>query len=433
MINKNSILNIKVTSKFEESTVSKILNLIENAGNKKSHTENFITKFARYYTPAVVFIAAAIAIIPSIFIEGANFNDWLYRGLVFLVVSCPCALVISIPLGFFGGIGGAAKEGILFKGSNYLEALNNVEKIVFDKTGTLTEGKFKVVKVENLSEFNDNEFMKYIAFTEYYSNHPISNSVVEFYGNKIEKEIIENFEEISGFGVKATINSRKILAGNSKFMRMENVILAGNVMNDKGTVIYTAIDGVYAGYIVISDMIKKDSLEAIKALNNMGIDDIVMLTGDSKYIGESVSKDIGIKKSICELLPHEKVEEIEKMEKNKSEKGKVVFVGDGINDGPSLARADIGIAMGGLGSDVAIEAADVVIMTDEPSKIPLAIKFANRTRKIVWQNIIFAFAVKGIVLLLGANGIATMWEAVFADVGVAIIAIFNSMRVLNFK
>lgn len=445
-INKTGLVEIEVAKVFSESTVSKILNLVENASSKKSKTENFITKFAKYYTPAVVITALIMAIFPPLLISGATFTDWIYRALIFLVVSCPCALIISIPLGFFGGIGGASKHGILVKGANYLEALNDVESVVMDKTGTLTKGVFKVteINVENNVKINDFEnnktdltqslLLKYAAHIEKFSNHPIAQSIVSEYENtakKIDESVIKYFEEISGFGIKANINNHQILAGNSKLMNLENIKFTEK--DNLGTVIYIAFDGQYIGNILISDEIKADSPKAIKGMKANGIKEIVMLTGDNNAIGKNIAQKLGIDKVFAELLPNEKVEKLEEIYKTKSEKGKVVFVGDGINDAPVLARADIGIAMGGVGSDAAIEAADVVIMNDEPSKIVTAMKIAKKTKTIVWQNITLAFAVKLIVLILGLFGDATMWEAVFADVGVALLAVLNATRVLKYK
>lgn len=434
-INKTGLVKIKVSKVFSESTVSKILDLVQNASSKKSTTEKFITKFARYYTPAVVIIATILAILPPLFVKGATFSEWGYRALVFLVVSCPCALVVSIPLGFFGGIGGASKQGILIKGTNYLEALNNLETVVFDKTGTLTKGVFKVseINVEN-SNYTKEELLKYAVYAESYSNHPIAKSIVEEYektGEKVNKSLLFNFEEKAGYGIKVNFANKEVLAGNIKLMESENV----NITEKKeiGTVIYIAVNKEYVGNLIINDEIKEDSEKAILDLKSLGIKNIVMLTGDNKKIGESIAQKLGITKVFTELLPVGKVEKIEEIFKSKSEKGKVLFAGDGINDAPVLARADIGVAMGGVGSDAAIEAADIVIMTDEPSKIATAVKIAKKTKVIVWQNIIFAFAVKFIILAFGAGGMATMWEAVFADVGVAVIAILNAMRVMKIK
>ncbi|HEY9060752.1 MAG TPA: heavy metal translocating P-type ATPase [Pseudobacteroides sp.] len=426
-INKNGVLTLEVTKTFGESTVSKILDLVQNASSKKAITENFITKFARYYTPFVVFAAAALAAIPPLLIQGSSFSEWINRALVFLVVSCPCALVVSIPLSFFGGIGGASKNGILVKGGNFLEALNNIDTVVFDKTGTLTKGVFKVTNITSKSSISDQEILEYSALAESYSNHPIALSIQKAYGREGDKTKVSQYEEVPGHGIKANINGRRILLGNTKLMKKNNIPY--DDINTYGTVIHLAVDGEYAGYIVISDEIKPDSQRAMKELKSLGVKSLVMLTGDNKSAGEKIGSEIGMDSVYAELLPHEKVEKLEMLDGKKSTKGCLVFVGDGINDAPVLARADVGVAMGGLGSDAAIEAADVVLMTDEPSKLVSAIKIARRTRNIVWQNIIFAMAVKGIILLLGAGGIATMWEAVFGDVGVALIAIINAMRV----
>ncbi len=430
-INKNGLLTVKVSKEFGESTVAKILDLVQNASSKKAPTENFITKFARYYTPVVVFGALALAIVPPLVIEGATFSEWIYRALVFLVISCPCALVVSIPLGFFGGIGGASKNGILVKGGNYLEALNSVEIVVMDKTGTLTKGVFEVTKVRTTNDFSKDKLIEYAAYTESYSNHPIATSILKAYGNEIDKKEISNYNEISGHGIKATVKGKEVLAGNVKLMKKENIKY--DEVDEAGTVVHIAIDKKYAGYILISDEIKEDSKNAIKGLKEVGIKQTVMLTGDNSRVANKIAEELGLDKVYSELLPQHKVEKVEMLEREKTKKGKLIFVGDGINDAPVLARADIGVAMGGLGSDAAIEAADVVIMTDEPSKIVSAIKIAKRTRKIVWQNIIFSLGVKGVFLILGALGYATMWEAVFADVGVTLIAVLNAMRVMNVK
>lgn len=432
-ININGLLTVEVTREFGESTVSKILDLVQNASSKKAPTENFITKFARYYTPAVVFIALAIAIVPPFAIPGATFSDWIYRALVFLVVSCPCALVISIPLSFFGGIGGASKHGILMKGSNYLEALNNVDTVVFDKTGTLTKGVFKVTKVFNMidSEVDSKGLLEIAAYAESFSTHPIALSITKEYGKVIDTKQLEQYDEIPGHGIKVKWRGVEIIAGNSKLMNKEDI--AFPKANEIGTIVHIARSQKYLGYLVIADELKGDAQSAISQLRKIGVNKLVMLTGDSKTVGDEIGKFLGLDEVHSELLPGQKVDKLELLETQKKTKGKLIFVGDGINDAPVLTRADIGIAMGGLGSDAAIEAADVVIMTDEPSKISSAIRIAKRTQRIVWQNIIFAFAVKGVVLILGAGGLATMWEAVFADVGVAIIAIFNAMRVLNAK
>ena len=452
-INQSGTITIKVTKEYGESTVHKILDLVENASNKKSKSENFITKFAKYYTPIVVILAVMLAIIPPIILRDGNFTNWLYRALTFLVVSCPCALVISIPLGFFGGIGGASKKGILVKGSNYLEALANTETVVFDKTGTLTEGVFEVQEIKTAKEIQDEklketkqepekieiseitkeELLKTVAICENDSNHPIANSVKNAYvkqnNEKINTSNLKNVQEISGKGISATIEGKEVLVGNQKLMKDKDIkyIQCKSV----GTILYVSIEGKFAGYIVISDKIKQDSKEAISSLNKNGVKKTVMLTGDKKEVAEKVSKQIGIDEVYAELLPDGKVKKVEELLQTKETKGKLVFVGDGINDAPVLALSDIGIAMGGLGSDAAIEAADVVIMTDEPSKVSKSIDIAKKTMKIVKENIIFAIAIKIIVLILGACGVATMWEAVFADVGVSILAILNSLRMLK--
>ncbi|WP_342400350.1 heavy metal translocating P-type ATPase [Weizmannia sp. FSL W8-0676] len=428
-INKNGVLTVEVTKGFGESTVSKILDLVQNASSRKAPTENFITKFARYYTPVVVIIAAALALIPPLVVSGATFSDWVYRALVFLVISCPCALVVSIPLGFFGGIGAASKAGILVKGSNYLEALNDVKYVVFDKTGTLTKGVFNVTSIHPTGAMSKEQLLEYAAFAEVHSNHPIAQSIRSAYGQVIKKEAIQGYNEISGHGIQVTVNGKEILVGNAKLMTKEQISF--KEPSEIGTIVHVAVDKQYAGYIVISDEVKEDSAQAIRSLKKLGIKKTVMLTGDAKTVGDAVGKKLGLDEVHAELLPQHKVAEIEKLDAQKSPKEKLVFVGDGINDTPVLARADVGIAMGGLGSDAAIEAADIVIMTDEPSKIPMSIGIARHTRRIVWQNIMFALGVKGIFLLLGAFGIATMWEAVFSDVGVTVLAVLNAMRVLR--
>ena len=427
MINKTGVLTVKVTKTFENSTVSKILELVQNASNKKAHTEKFITKFARIYTPIVVLLAVLIVAIPTLFIKDALFSDWLYKALVFLVISCPCALVISIPLSFFSGIGGASKRGILVKGANYLEILNKIDTVVFDKTGTLTKGVFNVTEIVPVGEISKEELLEHCAYAESYSNHPIATSIVKAYGKDIDKSKIKGYTEISGNGIKASVNWETVLVGNSKLMIQEKIKYEEKAII--GTVVHVAIEGKYKGYIVISDVIKEDSKSAIKGLKQLGIKNTVMLTGDTKQIAEHIGEEIGIDKVVAELLPVDKVEELEKCMKD----GKVVFVGDGINDSPVLARADVGIAMGGIGSDSAIEASDVVIMTDEPSKIVTAIKIGRKTRKIVIENIVLAIVVKLAAMTLGVFGIATIWEAVIADVGVTIIAVINSIRALQTK
>ena len=435
-INLNGTIKVEVSKEFGESTVSKILDLVENASSKKAKSENFITKFAEYYTPVVVTIALALAIIPPFVMQNQEFSDWLYRALSFLVVSCPCALVISIPLSFFGGIGGASKMGILIKGGNYLEALSKTEIAVFDKTGTLTEGTFEVKKVEAIgneenTKVSKEELLKIAAYAEYYSNHPISKSVKKAYSKEIDEKQIASSQELSGLGIEAEIEGENVLVGNEKLMKEKNIQYEKT--NEIGTVLYIAIDGKYVGYILIADTIKKDAKYTIDTLKKSNIKQTVMLTGDRKEVGEAVAKEIGIDKVYTELLPDGKVEKVEELLKEKSSTGKLAFVGDGINDAPVLAISDIGIAMGGLGSDSAIEAADIVIMTDEPSKIIDAIKLSKRTMRIVKENIIFAIAVKVAVLVLAAFGISTMWQAVFADVGVSILAILNALRILHVK
>ena len=430
-INKDGLLKIRVTKEFGESTVSKILDLVENASSKKSKSENFITKFAKYYTPTVVIIAVLLAFIPPIILKDFNaFSVWLYRALSFLVVSCPCALVISIPLSFFGGIGGASKMGILIKGSNYLEALANTEIVVFDKTGTLTEGIFEVqdIYAEGIEK---DELLRIVAHAENYSNHPIAKSVKKAYNKEIDENIIKNPQELSGKGIWAKIDEKDILVGNEKLMVEEKIDF--KKCDEVGTILYVAIDKKYVGYVLIADKIKQDSSKTIRELKAMNIKETVMLTGDKKEVGEYVAKKLNMDKVYTELLPDGKVEKVEELLKQKSEKGKLVFVGDGINDAPVLTISDIGVAMGGLGSDAAIEAADIVIMTDETSKISKAINLSKKTMRIVRENIIFAIFVKIAVLVLTAFGASTMWEAVFADVGVSVIAIINALRMLNIK
>lgn len=430
-INKNGVLTIEVTKLFGESTVAKIIDLVENASSKKAPTENFITTFSRYYTPVVVGLAALLAIIPPLFF-GGDWADWVHRGLIFLVISCPCALVISIPLGFFGGIGAASKKGILVKGGNYLEALNNLDTVVFDKTGTLTKGAFQVTSIHPTEEVSADEILELAAWAEVHSSHPIAQSIIAAYGKPIDSSKLASYEEIAGQGIRVLLQGKDVLVGNSVLME-EQKIAYQSPDSLIGTIVYVASEKRFLGSIVISDEVKPDSREAIAALKAKGVRQTVMLTGDNKAIAEAVAADIGIDRVYSELLPQDKVSQIELLEADKDPKGKLAFVGDGINDAPVLARADIGIAMGGLGSDAAIEAADVVLMTDEPSKLVEAINVAKKTKKIVWQNIIFALGVKGVFLILGAFGVASMWEAVFADVGVSIIAILNAMRVLKMK
>ena len=429
-INQTGLLEVKVTKKFGESTVSKILDLVENASSKKSKSENFISKFAKYYTPIVVVIAILLAIIPPIIFKETEFTEWLYRALTFLVVSCPCALVISIPLGFFGGIGGASKLGILVKGSNYLEALSNTEIVVFDKTGTLTEGVFEVQKI-NPVDISKEDLIKYAAYAESFSNHPIAISLIKAYGKSIDSKIISETSELSGLGVNAIVDGKNILVGNEKLMKEKNITY--EKCNEIGTILYVAIDNKFVGTITISDKIKVDAKDSIERLKRNNVKKTIMLTGDKIKVAENVASKLNIDEVYAELLPSDKVEKVEELIKMKSDNGKLAFVGDGINDAPVLAISDIGIAMGGLGSDAAIEAADVVLMTDEPSKVVDAIKISRKTMRIVKQNIIFAISIKILVLILSAFGLSNMWEAVFADVGVSVLAILNSLRVLRVK
>ena len=424
-INTNGVLKVKVTKKFGESTVSRILEMVENAANKKANTEKFITKFAKVYTPIVVALAILIAVVPSIFIKDALFSTWLYRALVFLVVSCPCALVVSVPLGFFAGIGGASKKGVLVKGSNYLELLKYLETVVFDNTGTLTEGVFTVTEI-NTNNIQKEKLIEVAAMAESFSNHPIAISIIKEYGKEIDKEVIEEYEEIAGHGIKAVINNEEILIGNAKLMNQFNI--SYNEVDSIGTVVYCAINGEFKGSIVISDKIKENAAEALINLKAAGVKKTVMLTGDNKKTAEKVGEKVNIDEVHSELLPLGKVKEVEKLLKASNKNGRLAFVGDGVNDAPVLARADIGIAMGGIGSDAAIEAADVVLMKDDINALVDAINVSKKTNKILWQNIIFALGVKVIVMVLGTFGIANMWTAVFADVGVTIIAIINSTR-----
>lgn len=427
-INLNGRLKIKVTRDFGQSTVAKILDLVENASSQKASVENFITRFARYYTPAVVFLALAIAVLPPLLVDGAAFSDWLYRALTFLVISCPCALVISVPLGFFGGIGAASRNGILVKGSNYLEALAATEIAVFDKTGTLTKGCFEVSRVQGES-IDDDTLLETAALAGGNSTHPVSQSIRKAYGKEIDLRRVADFEELPGRGIKATIGGKTVLLGNKKLL--DEYGIKFNPVNGAGTVVYIAAGGIFRGFILIADEIKPDAPAAIAALKKAGIRETVMLTGDNAAVAENVAQTLGLDKFFANLLPAQKVEKVEALMKDKSDGGKLIFAGDGINDAPVLALADIGIAMGGVGSDAAVEVADIVIMTDEPSKIAQAIKISQRTLRIVRQNIVFALGVKFLVLLMGAEGLATMWDAVFADVGVSVIAIINSMRALK--
>lgn len=425
-INKNGALTINVTKKFGDSTVSKILDLVENASSKKAPAENFISKFARYYTPVVVVLAILLAVIPPFIFPDTSINEWVYRALTFLVISCPCALVISVPLSFFGGIGGASKLGVLIKGSNYLEILANTETIVFDKTGTLTKGNFVVQNITSVV-LPEEELLRLTATAEQLSTHPIAISIKESYGK--ETVPATAIEEVAGHGIKATIEGKTVLVGNAKLMKQFGI--EAPEVKEAGTLIFVAIDNQFAGYLVIADQLKPDAISAIKELKAEGVKQTVMLTGDNQQVAEAIAKEVGVDKVYAELLPDGKVDRLEELLKASSPKNKVAFVGDGMNDAPVLARADVGIAMGGLGSDAAIEAADVVIMNDEPSRIASAIKLSRKTLRIVKQNIIFAIAVKIIVLVLGALGLASMQAAVFADVGVTIIAVLNAMRCLR--
>lgn len=430
-INKTGLITVKTTKPFDESTVSKILNLVQNAGSKKAKTENFITKFAGYYTPFVVFSALALAFLPPLFLGFETLSEWFGRALVFLVVSCPCALVVSIPLAFFGGIGGASKNGILVKGGNFLEALNGAKTVVFDKTGTLTEGVFSVTEIQTKNGFDKQTVLEFAAYAEHYSNHPIAMGIKNSFKGLLDETKITSHEELSGYGVRAVIDGKTVLAGNEKLL-LENNIPHPNEKSQT-TAVYVAIDSVYAGRIRLEDKIKQDGIKAIESLKELGVTDIVMLTGDNEESANLIAKKLGIQNVYASLLPHQKVEILESIISKAPNGQKTVFVGDGINDAPSLARADVGIAMGGVGSDAAIEAADVVIMNDEISKVASAVKIARKTNIIVWQNIAFALGVKGVIMIMGAFGVATMWEAVFGDVGVALIAVLNATRILNTK
>jgi Cd2+/Zn2+-exporting ATPase len=429
MLNQTGVLLVRVTKLFGESSIARILDLVENASSKKSPTQKFITKFARYYTPFVVFASLAVAIIPPLFIPGATQAEWAYRALILLVISCPCGLVISIPLGYFGGVGGAAKRGILVKGAMYLDTLTQVKTVVFDKTGTLTKGVFKVTDIVTKNELTKDELISVAAQVESHSNHPVAQSIREAYGQQIDGSQVKDYQEIAGHGIKATIKDRVVIAGNDKLLHRENI--EHDTCDVRGTVVHLAVDNLYAGYISIADEIKNDAALAISRLKKLGVENTVMLTGDSRIVAAKIADELGLDSYMAELLPEDKVEALEKIIAQSGKKDKVVFVGDGINDAPVIARADVGMAMGGLGSDAAIETADVVIMTDAPSKVAEAIQVGRKTRNIVWQNIIFAMSVKGLFIVLGAIGLATMWEAVFADVGVALAAILNATRVLK--
>lgn len=434
-INMSGVIKVQTTKEFDESTVSKILDLVENSSMKKSRSENFITKFAKYYTPAVCYSALALAIIPPVVLmlmgKDASWGDWIIRALTFLVISCPCALVISIPLSFFGGIGCASTKGILVKGSNYLEALANAKYIVFDKTGTLTKGVFEVTHIDPTDNYDQQQLLYYAAHVEMASSHPISLSLQKAYGQSLDRDAVHNIEEIAGHGIRGTVHGHDVYAGNEKLMNKIGVDIMEK--HPEGTVVYMAIDNQYAGCIVISDVIKETSKAAIQSLKSQGIKETIMLTGDTKQTATKVAEEIGIDRVYSELLPADKVEKVEEILQNKGEKEKVAFVGDGINDAPVLSRVDIGIAMGALGSDAAIEAADIVLMDDDPAKISLAMKISLKTLRIVKENIVFALAVKFICLILGAFGIANMWLAIFADVGVMVIAVINATRALRIR
>jgi len=429
-INMSGVLTIRVTRMFENSTVSRILEMVESASQKKANAERFITRFAAIYTPLVAGIAVLLALIPPLFF-GGEFNQWIYRALLFLVVSCPCALVISIPLGFFGGIGAASRRGILVKGGNYLEALAKVKTVVFDKTGTLTSGSFEVTKLGTAADITEDELLYYAAHAEAFSTHPLAASVIRKFGREPDKSIVTEYAEYAGMGVSAKVSGRTVLLGNKNLFDRSGIETVDK--ERAGTLMHLAVDGKYAGYVLLEDTVKEDSSKAIESLKALGVEDIIMLTGDSRHAAGSAAEKLNIKTVYSELLPHEKMERLERIMDEKSGSGKVAFVGDGINDSPVLARADVGIAMGGTGSDAAIEASDIVVMTDEPGKIPEAIVIARKTRKVVYQNIVLSMAVKAVVLALGAGGVATMWEAVFADVGVALLAILNAMRIIRVK
>lgn len=427
-INLNSVIKMKVTKTFGESAISRILDMVENAGSRKAETEKFITKFCRYYTPVVVLLAIVLAVVPPFIFKDANFSTWLYRSLSFLVVSCPCALVVSVPLGLFAGIGAASKKGILVKGGNYLEAMKDIDTVVFDKTGTLTKGNFKVTEI-NAQGISREELLKIAAIGESFSNHPIAQSIVREYGKEIDKNEIKDYEELSGYGIKAVIDNREALIGNYKLMKKHEIKC--NEVDTVGTTVYVAINGKYSGNIIIEDEIKQDSKLAIKKLKEIGVKKVVVLTGDNKKVAEKVAAQLGIDEVYSELLPIDKVTNVEKLISQHNKNKKLAFVGDGINDAPVLARADIGVAMGGIGSDAAIEAADVVLMRDNPISLADGIMTARKTNKILWQNISFALGIKTLVLILITFGKSSMWGAVFADVGVTLIAVLNSMRALK--
>ncbi|MDR2099789.1 MAG: cadmium-translocating P-type ATPase [Campylobacteraceae bacterium] len=426
-VNKSGLLTVKVTNEFKNSIISKILEFTQNAAKKKAKSERFITKFAKIYTPIVVICAVALAILPPLLIEGAAYETWIYRALVFLVISCPCALVLSVPLSFFAGLGAASKKGILIKGGNYIEALSNVHTVVFDKTGTLSKGEFGVTQIKTCNGFTKDELLYVGAYAESFSPHPIAHSILKAYGKKINQDLVESHEEIFGFGIKAVIDKRDVLAGNEKLMKKYNI--SYDKAQSIGSIVYIAIDGIYAGYIAVADEIKNGSFEIVKNLKKMGIKRIVMLTGDNRAIGEKTAKELHIDEVFAELLPLQKVEKIEAISKDLPKNGKLVFVGDGINDAPSLSRADIGMAFTAKSKDITAQSADIILISDEIEKVVTAVKTAKKTTNIAWQNIIFALSVKVALMILGAAGISGMWEAVFADVGVTILTVLNAMRI----
>ncbi|PSO94371.1 MAG: cadmium-translocating P-type ATPase [Cyanobacteria bacterium QS_9_48_30] len=429
MINQTGSLTVRVTKPFRESSISKILELVENASSKKAQTEKFITQFASYYTPIVVAISLVVAILPPLLIPGATSSEWVYRALVLLVISCPCGLVISIPLGYFGGVGGASRRGILVKGSTYIDALNAVKTVVFDKTGTLTLGEFKVRQIVPKKGFTQEKLLQIAATAESQSNHPVARSIQAAYGKEIDTSLVSDYQEIAGHGISAQVNGQTVLAGNDRLLHRENI--EHDLCETEGTAVHLVVDNRHAGYIVVADALKEDSAAAIKSLQELGIERTIMLTGDNQAAADRMSRQLGLDSYRADLLPEDKVEAIKQLIRKAGKQDKVAYVGDGINDSPVIARADVGVAMGGLGSDAAIETADVVIITDAPSKVAEAIQTAKNTRRIVWQNITFALAVKGVFVFLAVVGIASIWQAVFADMGVALIAILNATRALN--
>ncbi|QDZ38937.1 cadmium-translocating P-type ATPase [Euhalothece natronophila Z-M001] len=430
-INQTGVLTVKVTKPFAESSIAKILDLVQNANSKKAKTEKFITRFARYYTPIVVLLSLAVAILPPLFLPGATHAEWAYRALILLVISCPCGLVISIPLGYFGGVGNAAKHGILVKGAMFLDALTEVKTVVFDKTGTLTKGNFQVTDIVTHNGLKEPELLELAATVESQSTHPVAQSICEKYGTTIDHSQLETYQEISGHGIIAEVNQQVVVVGNDRLLHREQIPHEPEICQLEGTVAHTAVNGEYTGHILIADELKEDGVEAVQGLKSQGIE-VVMLTGDHESVASAIAQKLNIDHYQAQLLPEDKVNALEGiLQRSHREKNKVAFVGDGINDAPVIARADVGIAMGGLGSDAAIETADVVIMTDHPSKVSQAIAIAHKTRRIVWQNIGFALGIKGLFILLGAVGVATLWEAIFADVGVALIAIFNASRIMK--